>query len=181
MSPPKGRGGPRRGAGAPRGNKNAWVHGRYAANQRLRRALSVLPEEVRAELMPYVREGAAAIERRLGWLDRRPENVIDLPPSSSSSSTEQSDRLQHLALRMTSHGFLGAQGFLRQHFPHVAEIEGVVDGFDAHTEDVYAGFDSSGATLNQAIHLAIAEGYGTALRCPHCRWNMHEKRKEATS
>jgi len=177
----KGKGGRRPGAGAPKGNKNAWKDGRYAANQRLRRALTRIPEEVRAELMPYIREGAAAIERRLPWFEPPADKVTPFPASSSSSSTEQSNRVQALAIRMASHGFLGAQGFLRQHIAHLREIEPVVEGFDGHTDAVYAGLESPGAALNQVIHLTIAEGYGTSLHCPHCRWKQHEQGKEQVS
>ena len=177
----KGRGGSRPGTGAPKGNKNAWRHGRYASNQRLRRALAQVPEDVREELMPYVREGAAAIERRLSWLDPNKNKLLTLLTSSSSSSTEQSKRLQSLAVRMAAHGFIGAQGFLRQHIVALREIEPVVDGFDGHTDAVYIGLDSPGATLNHVIHLTIAEGYGTSLHCPHCRWKQHKQGKERTS
>ncbi len=177
----KKKGGRRPGAGAPKGNKNAWKEGRYAANQRLRRALTRVPEEVRAELMPYIREGAAAIERRIPLFEPLSDKVTPFPTSSSSSSTEQSDRIQDLAMRMTSHGFYGAQGFLRQHIAHLREIAPVVEGFDGHSDAVYVGLESPGATLNQVIHLTIAEGYGTSLHCPHCRWKQHEKGEEQVS
>ena len=176
-----GRGGRRPGAGAPRGNKNRLIHARYARDQRLRHALAKLPEDVRDFLLPLIRDGAAAAERRLAWLDPQAANVVPFHTASSSSSQEQSNRLTGLALRMAAHGFIGAQGFLRQHLAHLPDIAAVVDGFDAHPDGVYTRLESAGATLNHTIHLTIAQGYGARLYCPSCRWNTHAQGKEQTS
>jgi len=176
-----GRGGRRQGAGAPRGNKNRLRTGRYARDQRLRHALARLPEDVRDFLLPLIRDGAAAAERRMAWLDPQAPNVVPFHTASSSSSQEQSNRLTGLAVRMAAHGFIGAQGFLRQHLAHLPDIAAVVDGFDAHPDGVYTHLESAGATLNHTIHLTIAQGYGARLYCPSCRWNTHAQGKEQTS
>lgn len=183
----KGRGGRRPGAGAPRGNRNALRHGRYGADPDLRLLLATFTAEQRRDLMPYIRAAGGTIKRRLA--SGRPSdryantNVVPfLPTQPSATTTTQPDQsnqkagvLRGLALRLASHGFVGADGFVRVHSPAAPVIEAVADHLDSMDDDTYRALRNPGGLIRAAIHEEIADRDGASSRCPWCPWRSQER------
>ncbi|MCH7576814.1 MAG: hypothetical protein IH822_03315 [Chloroflexi bacterium] len=150
----------------------------------LREAMTTLTPAQRRVFGPYLQAGAATIKQRLAWLRERgkaPEGVIPFPSLAAAADAEQSNRITQLALRLTAHGFNGAQGFVRKHIGVLAEMDQVVDRFDALPTSSYDRYVNPGAALHYIIHQEIAESYGTSMRCSYCRWNQPAREGEATS
>ena len=191
MTPSKGRGGRRPGAGAPKGNKNRLRHGRYTQDDALREAMRTLAPPARQLLLPYIREGARSIKARRAWIDPAlrhsdPKILPFLDPSITSttqtvqSNEENAAALGHLALRLAAHGFIGATAFVRSHSPAAPVIEMVADHLDSLDDKAYAGLTNPGGLIRNAVHEEIAVYEGPTPYCPYCRWTGSQ-RKEQTS
>lgn len=176
------RGGRRRGAGAPKGNKNRLTHGRYskdAETRRVHQLLASIPANTRNQLRPYINAGLSSIKRRLAWLGAKtpPDtNVIPFPSTTTTTQTVQSNpHLQELAYRMTSLSFFGAALFIDQHQPAAAIIEEAV----THVEQMDEAHNPAGL-IRHLVHQELAETDGTLTRCPYCPWT-DARREEYTS
>ena len=179
-----GRGGRRPGAGAPRGNRNALRHGRYGTDPDLSLALAGLTAEQRRELLPYLRATSATIKRRQAWIAPRQEAahpkivpIRPLPSATTTTHAEQSNQgpLRELAFRLASHGFVGADGFVRAHSPAAQVIEAISDHLDSLDDDTYKRIKNPGGLIRAAVHEEIADRDNGALRCPWCPWRSQEK------
>ena len=178
------RGGRRPGAGAPKGNRNAFRHGRYGTDPDLARLVAGLTAEQRRQLQPYLRATSATIKRRLAWIAPRQEaghpKVVPIRPLPSTTTTthaEQSNQapLRELAFRLASPGFVGSDGFVRAHSPAVQVIEAINDHLDALDDDTYKRIKNPGGLIRAAVHEEIADRDYGALRCPWCPWRSQEK------
>lgn len=160
--------------------------------------MATLTPPQRHALLPYIREGAKSIKRRQSWL-RPPQpppdpKVIPFPVDRTDTTTThavQSKRpggesqaeqgpLRALALRLASHGFMGAEAFIRAHSPAAPVIEHILDDVEAFDDDTYSHLRNPGGFLKNAIHEEIAEYSGPVPYCPYCRWTAAQG-KEQTS
>ncbi|HLB26041.1 MAG TPA: hypothetical protein VJN32_00200 [Dehalococcoidia bacterium] len=183
-----GRGGRRAGAGAPRGNKNRLVSGRYSGDPDTRRvsaALASLPIDVRRQLLPYVKEGLGSIKRRLAWVvpelrqANAPANIVHFPTATTTTPPVQSNaHLAPLVLRLTAAGLFGAGPFVHDHAPAAGILDAVLDHVEEHPDGIY----NPGALIRYLVHQELAEpAEGGGQRCPYCRWTDRRQREESTS
>jgi len=181
------RGGRRPGAGAPRGNKNRMIHGRYSGDPDTRRvsaALAALPADLRLQLLPYVKEGLGTVKRRLAWVApelRQPtpgDNLITFPTATTTTPPVQSNaHLAPLVLQLTAAGLFGAGPFVHAHAAAAGVIFEVLTYVTEHPE----GIINPGALIRYLVHQEVAEPGGAGLRCPYCRWTDSQRREESTS
>jgi len=182
------RGGRRPGAGAPRGNKNRLVSGRYSGDPETRRisaTLASLPADTRRQLLPYVKEGLGSIKRRLAWVvpelrttDADP-SLLHFPTVTTTTPPVQSNaHLAPLVLRLTAAGLFGAGPFVHDHAAAAGIIDAVLDHVEQHPDGIY----NPGALIRYLVHQELAEpAEGGGLRCPYCRWTDRHRREEQTS
>lgn len=190
----RGRGGHRPGAGAKKGNLNALRHGRYSIDPDLKSILAHIPADIRRDLLPYIRASSRTIKRRLAWLRPAPTyadpKIVPFrqaPTATTSTHAEQSNirsegqdqavagPLRALALRLASHGFMGAEAFIRAHSPAAPVIEHIVDELEAFDDDTYSRIKNPGGLLRNSIHEEIAEYSGPTPYCPYCRWRSQQE------
>jgi len=151
--------------------------------------LAGLTAEQRRQLLPYLRATSATIKRRLAWIAPPQEAphpkitpIRPLPSTTTTTHAEQSNQapLRELAFRLASHGFVGADGFVRAHSPAVQVIEAINDHLDALDDDTYKRIKNPGGLIRAAVHEEIADRDNGTLCCPWCPWRGQE-RGELTS
>lgn len=191
---PMTRGGKRRGAGAPKGNKNAYRNGTATSNLRLQLAWQSLTPEQQEQWGPIVKAAGAAFD--VSWLAEvtatsdkirlihgGQEEPSRAPASRQSHTHTQThnqtikgqallrEREMDVLTALRGWGFFNADIFVAVHLPALDRIEEVIAEMRAKEDDSpaeLAGLTSKAATVRSDIHEALLIRVGSMRQCPYC-------------
>lgn len=186
-------GGRRNGAGAPKGNRNAVKTGQFSKDPTFRSFVqSLTPEQLRlASGSPRVawevatkgprsseeesddQAGGSAKVRPL----RREPSFHNPHPPVSEQSTRQS-RLRAAVGKLRDMYLMGAEAFVRDHWPVVTIIEGLLDDIDQIREGApqeLSGVSSIAGLFKSAFHEEVKRETNDYVFCPYCAWRKERE------
>lgn len=182
----------RRGAGAPKGNKNAVKTGQHSEDSSFRSFVqSLSPEQIRL-VGGSVRTAWLEATRHANKSEDQTDSVADVPlvqPIRSDASldtthhtvAEQSDssgRLRKVVNRLRELFMMGADAFVRDHWPVVAVIERLLDDIEQIKEvnpQELEGVQSVAALLRSLFHEEIKRETTEFSFCPYCTWRRERE------
>lgn len=176
------RGGRRPGAGAPRGNKNAVRTGQSSNDPAFRAFLQSLTSE---------QLDLAGGSPRAAWLGAtgqvpredfsekvRPLHGGPSLPNPQPPVVDQSNtrRLRAVVDRLRDLHLMGAEPFVRDHWPHISMIESILDDLDQMQEaGTLIGVTSPAALFRSTFHETVKRETNDYIFCPHCSWRRERE------
>ncbi len=185
-------GGRRKGAGAPKGNKNAVRTGQFSKDPAFRAFLqSLSPEQLKlADGSPRAAWNAASQEaqspedlsneqvdsERVRPLSQGPSLHSPQPPVTEQSN--QTGRLRTATDRLRELYLMGAEAFVRDHWPVISVIERLLDDIDQTREAApheLSGVTSIAALFRSMFHEEVKRETNDYVFCPYCSWRKERE------